>query len=356
MNMSVLISRIAIIGFLLVVGVALFVGGLATFHPVEVLAIDSSHASYLKVNYLAPKVVLAQGAPANNKLLELSCPWANGPKVLGSQSGAISPQLTVDDATGVCSAPSCPLSHPTLVANYCVPTAIDIPFTVVPTQGSSHQFPPGPPIYHSVVGGNPTFYYHLVTGSNASPYTPGGGPGGGTPGGGSASTGGNGSGGGPTGGGGLTGTSCAQHTYAGGQGAWCGGSCPANQTCRITGNSSVPCSCQDRDSVIGPNGNIAYDYPLLEKDAWGGPLYSGTYTSTGEPGGGIPPGDTGTGEPSASENGGEGKLNGVSNLTLQFSTSPASFAGPGTGVFSNGLYTPDTWWYATLGVCVNVCR
>lgn len=316
-----------------------------------VIEVNTPHQSLIKVNYLAPKVVLAQGAPSNNQLIQLSCPWGVGPSVLN-----VPPGLTANNAVGSCSPPSCPASHPELAASLCYPTGLDIPHTVVPTSSSTIVYqPPGNPV-HYVFGPNSTDYYHIIGGPNGSPYTPT--PGGTTPGGGPA-------GGGPgVGGNGGTGGSgpCQQRFYANMQGGWCGGTCPnPNETCKITGNSANPCACYARE--LDPTQDP--DFPFLGANTVAGPVTYPVSTGTGvEPGGGVDPttgsgeeptgGDPTAGESSTGDNGFTQQQFQGQNFTLLFQSDTGGSGSTTTS--GGGLYTPQTWWFGTVGVCVNVCR
>ncbi|QQR92332.1 MAG: hypothetical protein IPJ89_04215 [Candidatus Iainarchaeum archaeon] len=284
--------------------------------PTEVINVQSQIPGLVKVNYLAPKVVLAQGAPANNKLIRLSCPWAVGPLVLPSSGG-----LSTNNAIGVCSPPSCPASHPNLAASMCYPTGIDIPHTVVPVQSFTIVYPPSPPLLP------PPF--HLINAPNGqqSPYVGGGGV---------VYTG--------------MGATCKKNTASPPAGVvgptvtWCGGSCPnPGESCQNTGAPDSP-TCECKVSAVG----------VMDGGVVGGPDvgYSGGVT---EP--------SGTGTDPLTETGGEGdpstagdidgkqKLASVDPQLANALAFASTDAGP-----TPPLYTPPTWWFGTVGVCVNVCR
>ena len=325
--------------------------------PSRVIGIDSQVPGLVKVNYLAPKVVLAQSAPIDNKLIRLSCPWAVGVDVLPNPPG-----LTVNNAIGTCAPPSCPSSHPNLEVSYCAPTGMDIPHTVVPTDVSMIGYAPSPPPTHNAIyfpdGGVGSIY---IPPSGGPTPTSGGGPGGGNgnggPGGGAPGVGGNGGtftggAGGGTGGG----IGCAQHTYAGGQGAWCGGSCPnPTETCKITGNPASPCACYPINS--DPTQNP--DFPFLDVATIGGPvvlpIFSSSSITTGEgdPLGGEPGSGTDPDEETQHLSSIDPEL---ANNTIQFAGAPAPAPNPNPGGNGAGLYTPTTWWYGVVGVCVNICK
>ncbi len=320
--------------------------------PPRVIGIDSQVPSLVKINYLAPKVVLAQSAPIDNKLIRLSCPWAVGVSVLANPPG-----LTVNNAIGVCAPPSCPSSHPNLEVSYCAPTGMDIPHTVVPTDASMIVYAPPPPPTHVPIydpdGGVGSFY--IPTGGGPTPGS-GGGPGGGNggpgPGGGAPGVGGSGGTftGGP-GGGASGGTGCSQHFYAGGQGAWCGGSCPdPTEACKITGNPASPCGCYPINS--DPTQNP--DFPFMDVATIAGPVVLPIFSSTTTPGGGEPGG--GVGDPSGETQNFTSSDPSLANTTIQFATAPSGPNPGNPGSNGAGLYTPATWWYGVVGVCVNICK
>ena len=101
----------------------------------------------------------------------------------------------------------------------------------------------------------------------------------------------------------------------------------------------------------------------MDSQTIGGPVTiptDGTTTGTIDP----PTGSSGetpsTNDPASGEVGGSDVGTTGGNFTSENPALILDFQSvgtvDGTGASSTGLYTPVTWWYGVVGVCVNVCR